>query len=113
MGKRILHHGTLLFDSNPEMVAGALNVDPAKFQSKSSKSVRSRVGNIRAFLKEDMDLPAFWSYLKEALAGDGLMPDSLTREELAAVEKLRQEKYATWEWTFGRSPKYSMTNRRR
>ena len=35
MGKRILHHGTLLFDSNPEMVAGALNVDPAKFQSKS------------------------------------------------------------------------------
>ena len=58
-------------------------------------------------------MPAFWSYLKEALAGDGLMPDSLTREELAAVEKLRQEKYATWEWTFGRSPKYSMTNRRR
>ena len=38
---RILHHGTLLFDSNPGMVAGALNADPAKFQSKSAKSVRS------------------------------------------------------------------------
>ena len=80
LGKRILHHGTLLFDANPEMVAGALNVDPTKFQSKSSKSVRSRIGNIRTFLKEDMDLPAFWAYLKEALAGDGLTPDSLTAE---------------------------------
>lgn len=113
LGKRILHHGTLLFDANPDMVAGALNADPAKFQSKSSKSVRSRIGNIRSFLKEDMDLPAFWSYLKQALAGDGLTPDCLTEEELAAAETLRRDKYATWEWTFGRSPKYSMTNRRR
>ncbi len=48
-----------------------------------------------------------------ALAGDGLVPDRLTEEELAAVEALRREKYATWEWTFGRSPRYSMTNRRR
>ena len=113
LGKRILHHGTLLFDANPDMVAGALNADPAKFQSKSSKSVRSRIGNIRSFLKEDMDLAAFWTYLKGALAGDGLTPDQLTEEELAAVEQLRREKYATWEWTFGRSPRYSMTNRRR
>lgn len=113
MGGRILHHGTLLFDANPDMVAGALHADPAKFQSKSSKSVRSRVGNIRAFLKEDMDLAAFWAYLKEALAGDGLTPDHLTEEELAAVDELRRDKYDTWEWTFGRSPRYSMTNRRR
>ena len=42
---RILHHGTLLFDSNPAMVAGALRVDPVKFQSKSAKSVRSRIGS--------------------------------------------------------------------
>jgi lipoate-protein ligase A len=39
---RILHHGTLLFDSDPAMVAGALNADPAKFVSKSAKSVRVR-----------------------------------------------------------------------
>lgn len=28
MKGRILHHGTPLFDANPGMVAGALNVDP-------------------------------------------------------------------------------------
>ena len=86
---RILHHGTLLFDSDPSAVAGALNVDPTKFQSKASKSVRSRIGNIREFLPKDMDLPAFWEYLKQFFAGSGIVNDSLSAEELAAVEKLK------------------------
>lgn len=59
LGKRMLFHGTLLFDSDPSMIAGALRADPAKFESKSTQSVRSRVGNIRSFLKKDMDLPRF------------------------------------------------------
>lgn len=110
---RILHHGTLLFDSDPSMVAGALRVDPAKFASKSSKSVRSRIGNIRSFLRTDMDLPAFWDYLRTSLAGEGVSAGSLTEEELAAVEEIRRSRYDTWEWNFGRSPRYQMTNRRR
>ena len=112
-GGRILHHGTLLFDSKPEMVAGALNVDPAKFQSKSAKSVRSRIGNIRAFLKKDMELLEFWEYLKTTLAGSGFRQGMLTEEELKAVEELKRTKYDTWEWNFGRSPKYDLVNRKR
>lgn len=107
---RILYHGTLLFDSNPGMVEGALQVDPAKFRSKSAKSVRSRIGNIRSALKTDMTLPEFWAYLKTALA-DEITPAALTPEELAAVEELKRTKYDTWEWNFGRSPKYDRTNK--
>lgn len=114
VGNRILYHGCLLFDSNPAMVAGALNADPTKFQSKSSKSVRSRIGNIRDFLKKDMDLPVFWEYLKSALSGGGEIEyDCLSEEELAGVQALRDRKYATWEWNFGRSPKYNVTNKRK
>lgn len=109
---RILHHGTLLFDADPGMVAGALRVDPEKFRSKSAKSVRSRVGNIREFLPNDMDLPAFWAYLKTALAGEGFATGALTANELQAVEALKREKYDTWEWNFGRSPAYGMVNKR-
>lgn len=109
---RILHHGTLLFNADPSMVAGALNVDPEKFRSKSAKSVRSRIGNIQDFLKQDMDLPAFWAYLKTALAGSGLEQTTLTAEELEEVQKLKESKYDTWDWNFGRSPKYNMTNKR-
>ena len=113
LNSRILHHGTLLFDTDPDMVAGALRADPEKFRSKSSKSVRSRVGNIRDFLREDMDLPAFWEYLKTTLAGAGFVDGALTAEELEGVEVLKREKYDTWEWNFGRSPAYDMINKRR
>ena len=109
---RILHHGTLLFDADPGMVAGALRVDPEKFRSKSAKSVRSRIENIRDFLHTDMDLPAFWTYLKTALAGDGLVTSALSEEELRAVEDLKRDKYDTWDWNFGRSPQYDMANKR-
>ena len=107
---RILHHGTLLFDTDPDKVAGALRADPEKFRSKSAKSVRSRVGNIRDFLRTDMDLPAFWAYLKTAMAGEGFMTGALSPEELKAVETLKRSRYDAWEWNFGRSPAYDMVN---
>lgn len=110
---RILHHGTLLFDADPGMVAGALRADPSKFQSKSVKSVRSRIGNIRDFLSEDMEIGAFWEYLKRALAGGGMVTGGLTAEELSAVEELRRTKYDTWAWNYGRSPQYGLANKRR
>ncbi len=112
-GDRILHHGTLLFDSDPSMVAGALAVRPEKFQSKSAKSVRARIGNIRGFLREDMTLPAFWDYLRTALAQGAFQETSLTEEELREVQRLRDEKYATWDWNYGKSPAYDMVNHRR
>lgn len=109
---RVLHHGTLLFDSDPEKVSGALNPDPTKFQSKSVQSVRSRIGNIRAALPKDMDMAAFWAYLKNSLSGD-LIPDRLSAEELAAVQVLKNEKYDTYRWNFGKSPKYDTCLRHR
>ncbi len=110
---RILHHGTLLFDTDPAMVAGALRADPEKFASKGVRSVRSRVGNIRPLLPTDMTLEAFWEHIKTALARDGLVPVALTEEELAQVRALREEKYARWDWNFGRSPRYTVAGRAR
>ena len=110
---RILHHGTLLFDSDPDMVAGALNVDPEKFRSKGRKSVRSRIGNIRSFLKQDMTLQDFWAHLRVSLGKTDVAPEQLTAEELAQVQRLKEEKYDTWEWTYGRSPRYNYTGKRR
>ncbi len=102
---RILHHGTLLFDSDTSILSGALNPDPTKFHGKGVASVKSRVGNIRDFLPQDMTLPQFWAYLKDALA-DSVTDGHLTAEELAAIAKLKAEKYDTWQWNFGRSPAY-------
>ncbi len=112
-GNRILHHGTLLFDSDLSTVAGALNADPTKFQSKAATSVRSRVGNIRQFLPNDMDLSSFWAYLKTIFAGSGIVEDALTERELSEIQQIKKQKYDTWEWTFGQSPRYNVSNKQR
>ena len=33
-------------------------------------------------------------------------------QELEAVEALKHKKYDQWDWNFGRSPQYDMTNKR-
>ncbi|MER2151192.1 MAG: lipoate--protein ligase family protein, partial [Candidatus Limivicinus sp.] len=77
-GGRILHHGTLLFRSDPTMIAGALHADPAKFQSKSAKSVRARVGNLADYLPEGTGLQEFWEKLLQELTPEGLVRETLS-----------------------------------
>ena len=110
---RILHHGTLLFDSDPAMVAGALNADPAKFVSKSAKSVRARIGNIRQALPKDMTLEEFWTKLLSELSSDGLERRALAGEETEKIKALAEEKYRSWDWTYGHSPAYGYKNKAR
>ena len=110
---RILHHGTLLFRSDADMIAGALNADPSKFESKSSKSVRSRVGNISDFLPSGMSFEDFRSAIKRQLSLDGAIVQTLFPEELSIIEKNAEKKYRSWEWTYGRSPKYTFKSKAR
>lgn len=110
---RVLHHGTLLFDTDASMLAGALRPSPEKFSSKAAKSVRSRVGNIRSFLPRDMELAEFWQALLSELSRDGLVRESLTERELGQVRRLAREKYGSWDWNRGRSPDFGFRARGR
>ena len=110
--QRILHHGTLLFDVNIENMAEALRVDAEKYKSKSAKSVRSRVTNIRRLLPEDMTVEGFLGQLRTQLS-DGFVKSTLSPEEVQKVTELKKEKYDTWEWTFAHSPKYEYTNKKK
>lgn len=51
---RLLHHGTILFNSDLAVVQEALNVKIDKLKSKGVKSVRSRVTNVYPYLKEKL-----------------------------------------------------------
>ena len=113
-GGRVMHHGTILFDSDPTMLAGALQVDKEKIEAKGVKSVRSRVTNVRPYLPTDMTLPQFRQVLLESILQE--MPGtaySLTVEDLAAIEAIRAERYGTWQWNYGQSPACDFIKRRR
>src|SRR5690606_13391868 len=109
-GKRMVSHGTLLYDTDLGEVANALKVKMSKIQSKGHKSVRSRVANISEFLSEKLKIEEFRRLLLEGLYEDSDAFDSyhLTADEWKAVHQLKEEKYDTWDWNYGRSPKFNI-----
>jgi lipoate-protein ligase A len=109
--RRLLHHGTLLFDSDLSVLAQALNVDEEKFTSKGFKSVRSRVTNILPHLHAAISVEKFIEELRKCLSG--IETISLTEAQLEDIQRLREEKYATWEWNWGASPEFTERKIRR
>lgn len=107
-GGKLLHHGTLMFDVNIGDVANVLHVKPGKFKSKASKSVRSRITNLKPFFSDDAvsDTLAFKALLlkwfRKEYAVENLV---LTNAQLSEIDKLRDSKYATHAWNYGKSPK--------
>ena len=107
--KRVLHHGTLLFSSLMTDLSKALKVNPLKYRDKAVKSVRSRVTNISVHLKSDLDVLQFRDMIMQHIIA--MYEDSrfyeFTPEDIAEIRKLRDEKYISWDWNYGYSPKYN------
>lgn len=108
---RMLHHGTLLFDTAMTDMSNALKVNPLKFEDKAVKSVRKRVTNISEHLKSPMTVLQFADLIMKHImeTKENCQIYEFTEEDFAAIRKLRDEKYSTWEWNFGHSPKYSFS----
>jgi len=60
---RVLHHGTLLFNSDLKNLGQAIKVVPGKYESKAVQSNRSPVANISQFLKNPMTTGEFVQFL--------------------------------------------------
>lgn len=102
----ILHHGTILFDSDLKALRKALRPQE-NYTSRAVKSARSQVVNLREMLRADMDITTFKSFLTDSFFAYHKAPFSeyrLTGEDVAAVERLSRTKYQTWEWLYGHSP---------
>ena len=108
---RVLHHGTLLFDSHLEALKGALKVDLSKFEDKAVQSNRSEVTNITNYLPNPISVDEFTDFLFAEISQN--YPEfkvyEPTSEDNEAIEKLSIEKYQTWDWIFGYSPRYRFT----
>lgn len=100
---RVMHHGTLLFDTDTNVLTSALNPNKLKMQSKGIKSVRSRVVNLKEYLP-DFTVGKLKDGLKEKFL---TVADNyeFNQVDINAIEKLVAEKYSRYEWNIGRSPK--------
>jgi lipoate-protein ligase A len=106
---KILHHGCLLFSSEMRNVSEALRINPVKYIDKAVKSVPKRVTNISDHLKTSISIEAFTDKIMDHVIS--MYPNSrlykFSEEDLKKIKQLRDEKYATKEWNYGKSPDYN------
>jgi lipoate-protein ligase A len=109
-GPRMVSHGTLLWQTDLNVVGEALKPKQAKIESKGIKSVRSRVANITEFMPEGH--PGILEFRQAII--DGVFNQGKAREyklkdaDWHGVAKLAQERYQTWDWNYGKSPAFGL-----
>ena len=104
---RLLHHGTLLFQSDLDMLERITTHHKNEcFQTKGTLSAICPVTNIQSHLPFAITLEEF----KERLLNQ-MVPQSnrirLSPEQQTEVQTLRDLKYCSWDWTWGKTPAFS------
>jgi len=107
---RLLCHGTLLFDSDLDALRQSLRAAPVAIETRATASVRSSVTNIRPHISSRMDTTQFKKSLIRAVLGyfGDEKAFSLSEGQMEAVNKLRAEKFHSWEWNWGLTPKFKV-----
>ena len=108
---RLMVHGTLMYNVDVDVLTHVLNPSTTKLQSKGIASVRSRVANLCDYLPELSDIQTFKNRLEEILSNhyaDTEYP--LSEADLGNIQRLADEKFNTWEWNYGHSPKATLVH---
>ncbi len=109
-GRRVLHHGTLMVELDLDMLGAVLTGAPDKYLSKGIASVRSRVINLAELWPAGTRMDDLRDALvRHCATGQG----SLAAEDAAAAAVLAQDKYRSWNWNYGASPRFTEKLRER
>ena len=107
---REIVHGTLMYDVDIDTLTKVLDVPGSKMEAKGIASVRSRVANLKDCLPDFASLDDVQAALHGILsAGDGQVP--MGEDDIAEVERMAREKFATWEWIYGHSREADFSRR--
>ncbi|MCR8930196.1 lipoate--protein ligase [Priestia megaterium] len=112
---RMFSHGTLLFDSEIENVVSALKVKKDKIESKGIKSIRNRVANISEFLEQKVTVEEFREMLVRYIfdGEENITEYKLTEKDWETIHQISKERYQSWDWNYGKSPKFNLQHSHR
>lgn len=96
LSSRNIVHGTMLYDTDPELMEGALSPDKTKLQAKGVKSVRSRVALLKDFL--NIGITDLRNKLRSFLCDRSVLLDAEAVREIREIERTY---YAT-DYLFGK-----------
>jgi lipoate---protein ligase len=110
---RVLHHGTLLFNSSLSDLRDSLLMTEGQYVSRAVASNRTSVTNLINMLP-DFNTP---EQLKEELLRFIMQTMPATElytpseSELSEISEISKKKYRTWEWNYAYGPAYRFINR--
>jgi lipoate-protein ligase A len=110
--QRVLHHGTLLFDSRLDLLKKSLRKDPSAYLTRAVSSNPSHVMNLRDIIP-GISMSEFVSSMLDFFLsqGTGNSMTHLTPEEISAIGSLAESKFRTWEWNYAYGPGYQLNNK--
>jgi len=100
-GKSIVH-GTMLFNTDVEVMVKSITPNNDKLITKGVESVRKRVTNLSEHL--DIDIESFKEFVRSNLCEEELI---LTDEDISRI-KIIEEDYLSDEFIFGNNPRYTL-----
>ncbi|MGY3748664.1 lipoate--protein ligase [Vagococcus acidifermentans] len=104
-----LHHGSLLYHVDFSKMTRYLTPPPYKLVSKGITSVRERTANIRDFLPEKQSAADFYHTLMDLIiAENDVATYRLTADDQQQVKQLAEEKFCSWDWTYGKNPHFNL-----
>ncbi|MGQ1947371.1 lipoate--protein ligase family protein [Geofilum sp. OHC36d9] len=111
--RRVMHHGTLLYQSELNKLTASLKSDPSRFTDKAVKSVRSEVMNLSEVYRENLSPRDFMLQLVNTIEKHEIETERIdfTSDEIQAIKELAANKYATPEWNYSYGPSYVFKKR--
>jgi lipoate-protein ligase A len=108
---RVLHHGTLLFNVNMDFLDNVLKPSKLKLESKSIKSSRARVANIKDYAHSSITVDQFIDHIHHYFIYFGEYSHyDITDTDWLNITKIVQNKYSRWSWIYGQNPEFNVTN---
>ena len=104
----IVHHGSLLFDTDICRMVESTTVDSYKILSKSIKSVRDRVTNISEHMPDSMDVKTFKECMVRHIMNGSDAVYEVTPEDDKRIREIAEEKFNRWECIYGADPKFNI-----
>ncbi|MGI6694800.1 MAG: lipoate--protein ligase [Christensenellales bacterium] len=107
---RSLHHGTILMDVDMALLGRYLVPSRQKLEAKGVESVRARVGNLRE-LAPDISIQALKEALNQAFVAEYGPADLTSWQDVLDEAQVMEltEKYRSWDWTYGQTPRFEIT----
>jgi lipoyltransferase and lipoate-protein ligase len=110
---RVLHHGTLLFDSQLDIMKKSLRKDYSCYFTRAVASNPSPVTNLKDRLNSIKNINELKQKMLQFFISqnDQNLEVNLSPVENAEINKLADSKYRTWEWNYGYGPSYQFKNK--